>query len=312
MSEDAATTNDGGVVSRSPVAMTASAVALSQLTGSKYRKQRMATGGFQEHLSAPTSQFARKQLEKMGWKEGTGLGKKRDGISTHIKVQKRQENAGLGIERHVAQTQQASSEWWKASLGDTLAKLGSKSEKEKKNKKKRSKNEKDEETKKRSRKDYTDDELFEVTGGARFGMRAGKSRNLAKWKRAESSSELSSSRTDMTAAESSSSSISAIQQLSTIQESSDECANDSSASITKVVTTADTTTVTLITESDLSKDSCVDDERPKKKRKKVKEEEEEYGRTNDAKCSTAKKSNKKKETRAKKDKKNRAKSSASK
>jgi hypothetical protein len=31
----------------------------------------------------------------------------------------------------------------------------------------------------------TDADLFQATGGARFGMRAGKTRNLAKWRRTE-------------------------------------------------------------------------------------------------------------------------------
>ena len=175
-----------------------SALALSQLAGSKHRKQQLSSGVFQEHLAAPPSDFARKQLEKMGWKQGTGLGKKRDGIKSHIKVQKRQENAGLGIDKQTAilQAQKEGEEWWKNSLGDTLAKLSSK--------KKSSSNRKSdkEQDNKRSRKQFTDEELFEATGGARFGMRAGKSRNLAKWKRAES--ELSST-TASTAPESNSS-----------------------------------------------------------------------------------------------------------
>mmetsp|Transcript_5382 Transcript_5382/g.11058 ORF Transcript_5382/g.11058 Transcript_5382/m.11058 type:complete len:252 (+) Transcript_5382:14-769(+) len=145
------------------------ASSMSQLAGSKLRKKM--SGSFQEHVSAPTSDFAVKQLEKMGWTAGTGLGKKRDGVVSHIKVKKREENSGLGIEKHKVEMQRASDDWWKSSLGDTLAKLGSKKGKKKK---------------KEAKKEFTDEELFEATGGARFGMRAGKSRNLAKWRRTES------------------------------------------------------------------------------------------------------------------------------
>lgn len=34
-------------------------------------------------------------LEKMGWKEGEGLGKQNDGIKEHIKVKFKQDNEGL-------------------------------------------------------------------------------------------------------------------------------------------------------------------------------------------------------------------------
>ena len=41
------------------------------------------------------SDFAKKQMEKYGWSEGKGLGKKEDGIQKYIKVQKREEAAGV-------------------------------------------------------------------------------------------------------------------------------------------------------------------------------------------------------------------------
>ena len=142
------------------------------LVGAKLRKT--LAGRLQEHVSAPTSSFARKQLEKMGWQEGTGLGKKRDGIVSHIKVQKRTEQAGLGTERLPAQERQTAESWWKDSLGETLAKLASK----KSGKKKR-----------KHKKEFTDEELFEATGGIRFGTKGGKLRQ-AKWRRAETGSSL--------------------------------------------------------------------------------------------------------------------------
>ncbi|GAX12373.1 hypothetical protein FisN_1Hu306 [Fistulifera solaris] len=147
----------------------ANADVMVDLAGSKLRKKHGSS--LQEHLSAPTSAFARKQLEKMGWTEGTGLGKKRDGITTHVKVKKREEKAGLGIEKVATEKRAAGEQWWKDSLGDTLARLGSKQKKKKSSKRKR---------------EYTDEELFEATGGARFGMRAAPSQKLAKWRRSES------------------------------------------------------------------------------------------------------------------------------
>jgi Pin2-interacting protein X1 len=147
----------------------ATADVMVDLAGSKLRKKHGSS--LQEHLSAPTSAFARKQLEKMGWTEGTGLGKKRDGITTHVKVKKREDKAGLGIEKVATEKRAAGEQWWKDSLGDTLARLGSKQKKKKSSKRKR---------------EYTDEELFEATGGARFGMRAAPTQKLAKWRRSES------------------------------------------------------------------------------------------------------------------------------
>jgi Pin2-interacting protein X1 len=144
------------------------------LAGSKLRKQ--LSGSLQEHVSAPTSTFAKKQLEKMGWSDGTGLGKKRDGITTHIKVKKRKDQEGIGAGKAAADKQASSEQWWKDSLGDTLARLSSKKGKKS-------------DKKKHKRKDYTDEELFEATGGSRFGMRAGITKNLSKWRRSEGDQE---------------------------------------------------------------------------------------------------------------------------
>ena len=157
------------------------------LVGRKMRENNQQN--FREHVSAPTSDFAKKQLEKMGWSEGTGLGKKRDGMTTHIRVKKRKDNVGLGgSEKPDVEAVLGNSEWWKDSLGSTLARLGSK-KKQKLSKKDKKKDKKD--TSKISRKEnkaskkFTDEELFAATGGTRFGMRAGITSNLHKWTRTE-------------------------------------------------------------------------------------------------------------------------------
>lgn len=140
-------------------------MAYTSLSGSKLR-QKLGSS-LNENVSAPTSDFAQNALKKMGWQEGQGLGKKRDGISSHITVTKRQDEVGLGH----SDVSQDTNQWWKDSLSDTLSKLGSKKKK-----------------KKRKQKEYTDEELFEATGGARFGMRAQR-RATAKWARTESQTE---------------------------------------------------------------------------------------------------------------------------
>lgn len=152
-------------------------MAYTSLSGSKLRNKLGAS--LNEGVSAPTSKFAQAQLEKLGWSAGEGLGKNRQGMSSHIKVTKRQDEVGLG---HSGSTEtsakaMATTQWWKDSVGDTLAKLSaSKSKKSKKS------------SSKKRKREYTDEELFEATGGARFGMRAQR-KAKAKWARTESQTE---------------------------------------------------------------------------------------------------------------------------
>jgi len=128
----------------------------------------------------------------MGWTEGTGLGKNRDGMKEHVKIKPRQDEMGLGREKEMAK--EMGNVWWKDSVGGTLARLQQKkkSDKEKKKRKKDKKTSKSKsgESIKTTIKTYTDEELFAATGGARFGMRAQR-RAEGKWKRTESGNELS-------------------------------------------------------------------------------------------------------------------------
>ena len=72
-----------------------SSTSFLDLAGSKLRNQ--LSSSLNESVATGTSEFAKRQLKKLGWKEGEGLGKRRDGITTHIRVQKRvDEQGGLG------------------------------------------------------------------------------------------------------------------------------------------------------------------------------------------------------------------------
>ncbi|KAL7529248.1 hypothetical protein ACHAWF_002900, partial [Thalassiosira exigua] len=138
--------------------------------------------------------FAKRQLEKMGWTEGTGLGKRRDGVKDHVKIRQREDEVGLGREKEAAK--EASNAWWKDCAGGTLARLQQQQKKKSGKEKKSSKREKDgrkdkaksERESTATVKTFTDEELFAATGGARFGMRAQR-RAEGKWKRTESGSE---------------------------------------------------------------------------------------------------------------------------
>ncbi|KAG7351430.1 G-patch domain containing protein [Nitzschia inconspicua] len=161
------------------------------LAGSKHKRKLGAT--LNESAAVGPNDFAKRQLEKLGWKEGTGLGKKRDGRSTHIRVKQRAHESGLGSTSTDIDPVVSADQWWKSSVGNTLAKLSAKqkTKKSKKNSKKEKKKDvSDDDTddvpsQKTRTKVYTDEELFQATGGVRFGMRA-QTQQRSKWKRAES------------------------------------------------------------------------------------------------------------------------------
>jgi len=151
---------------------------VSELCGKKHRAKMAAT--LNESVATGPSEFAKNQLKLMGWKEGEGLGKNRQGIATHIKVEKRKEAEGLGHERQLVQN--ATNQWWTASIGETLSKL-QKPKKDKKSKKR--KREKVDDSP--ATKTFTDEELFAATGGARFGTKGKGRRSEGKWARSEKS-----------------------------------------------------------------------------------------------------------------------------
>eukprot|EP01040_Poterioochromonas_malhamensis_P011274 gene11274-12282_t len=136
------------------------------------------------------SAYAMKLMEKMGWKEGQGLGRNEDGIVKHVAIQKREENIGLGHDKLITTTETMNDNWWGKSFAQTLATFtanistSSDSEDEAK-KKKQKKKEKKEKKEKRESDEAVDvtssgpvdtspslEELFLLTGGKMFGMRA--------------------------------------------------------------------------------------------------------------------------------------------
>ncbi|GMH88488.1 hypothetical protein TL16_g11172 [Triparma laevis f. inornata] len=189
--------------------------------GGKKLQNRMG-GTLNERVAAPVSSFAKKMLHKMGWTEGKGLGKSEQGINTHIVAKKRKDEEGLGQEGALAA--EMGDQWWAGSLEKTMYKMKMKKKMAKKEEKKAKKEAEGEggggegrgsnfnlnvndtfvkkKKKKKARKDVKDlteedlmkgyvekapptsEELFEATGGARFGMRA-QSKQKGKWARSE-------------------------------------------------------------------------------------------------------------------------------
>lgn len=103
--------------------------------------------------------YAMKLMEKMGWKEGQGLGKNEDGMAKHIIITKREDNMGLGLDNSKA-ADSVQEQWWHNSFSQTLAIFSSNiqgsdsdddSKNKKKGKKKDKKNKKDKKTSKKEK-----------------------------------------------------------------------------------------------------------------------------------------------------------------
>jgi len=131
-----------------------------------------------ESQGSAVSSFARRQMEKMGWQEGKGLGKNEDGMASHIKQKKKEDLAGLGADKTTefvvdstlkggAKTSitGGNDNWWHDAFASKLASLGAKDKKKRHKRDREGKSEK-------SLAPPTMEELFAATGGARLGMRA--------------------------------------------------------------------------------------------------------------------------------------------
>jgi Pin2-interacting protein X1 len=148
-----------------------------------------------ENAASKPSAFAMRQMEKMGWTEGKGLGKNETGISKHLSITKREESTGLGSEALDIKAMEETETWWHDAFASKLKALNNKI-KDKKEKKSKSKDKNDAGSTKTSKKRKANDtdntveampsyaDLFKATGGARLGMRA-RAEQTGKLKRTE-------------------------------------------------------------------------------------------------------------------------------
>ncbi|ETI32776.1 hypothetical protein F442_20292 [Phytophthora nicotianae P10297] len=154
--------------------MTGDAAALP-LVGKKLMSK---LGGMaNESAAAEVSDFARRQMEKMGWSAGKGLGKNEQGVKSHVKVKRREELQGVGAEKQEVKEQ--ANQWW-YNVYDRMASkivVDASSDEEGEAKKKKVKKEKKRKRDEKASNDQkfripTDEELFAATGGKLFGRRA--------------------------------------------------------------------------------------------------------------------------------------------
>mmetsp|Transcript_238 Transcript_238/g.290 ORF Transcript_238/g.290 Transcript_238/m.290 type:complete len:285 (-) Transcript_238:1352-2206(-) len=152
---------------------------------------KLAKNGNEFTASSP-SKFALNFLKKLGWKEGDGLGKQRQGRATHVKVVKKDDNLGIGAKD--ANVEDFSSQWWSHGFSSASSKLKSikaSSESDSDSDSGSNSSDSDSESVKeakvslnRDMSTYTEEDiaLFRACGGRRCGKRAGMSQ-VGKWKR---------------------------------------------------------------------------------------------------------------------------------
>eukprot|EP01031_Cornospumella_fuschlensis_P030699 gene30699-37095_t len=122
------------------------------------------------HWKTNKSNFGYRMLAKMGWTEDKGLGKNEDGMSAHVKMKKREDGLGLGME--TVQDDKVGSKAWGSTvtsfnsvlqvLKNNLDEIHRDSEEDSKSKKRSKKSKKDKKDKKRKRSDDNDDNDNEV------------------------------------------------------------------------------------------------------------------------------------------------------
>lgn len=145
--------------------------------GKKYLKKLQEMPN--ESAACSVSDFALRQMQKMGWREGKGLGKREEGVTSSIRVRKRDESIGIGY--GVVSSDTKETQWWYNVYDNIASKVQIECEepKKKRRRKKKAQAPTDKESSDVGCKKHkiawatpTDEELFAATGGKLFGQRA--------------------------------------------------------------------------------------------------------------------------------------------
>ncbi|CAK4632621.1 hypothetical protein LEN26_016528 [Aphanomyces euteiches] len=138
------------------------------IVGKKF--QAKLGGMANEAVASEVSSFAKRQMAKMGWTEGKGLGKNEQGMATHIRVKRRDENMGVGVESK--EKEDASNQWWYNVYNNVANKIVVEASDDESDAKSKKKKKKDKKRKVDALDEPTDEQLFAATGGKLFGRRA--------------------------------------------------------------------------------------------------------------------------------------------
>jgi Pin2-interacting protein X1 len=154
-------------------AAAAAAAAAATSNTSLLGKKALKTLGAQSNDAGggSYSDFARRMMGNMGWKEGEGLGKEKQGRSTFVRVKKKADDAGIGKEAD--ERAKVVDHWHIGAFEDAISAFKHLDTDKKRKKRKRDKPPASEDV-------YQ--EMFARTGGVRMGMRA-RADQTGKWKR---------------------------------------------------------------------------------------------------------------------------------
>lgn len=86
----------------------------------KYRERLLQSSGVSNIRFE--SEYAKKLMMKMGWKEGNGLGKNQHGNTDCVQVKRREDNLGLGKKTFGGPTNWKD-EWWNDAYNNSIKKL---------------------------------------------------------------------------------------------------------------------------------------------------------------------------------------------
>lgn len=88
--------------------------------GDKYRERLLKSSGVSNIRFE--SEYAKKLMVQMGWKEGNGLGKDQNGEKDCVQVKRREDNVGLGRKTLGGPTNWKD-DWWNESYNNSIKKL---------------------------------------------------------------------------------------------------------------------------------------------------------------------------------------------
>lgn len=87
---------------------------------SKYRDRLLQSSGVSNIRFE--SEYAKKLMVKMGWKEGNGLGRQQHGTTDCVQVKRREDNLGLG-KKTLGGPTNWKDDWWNETYNNSIKKL---------------------------------------------------------------------------------------------------------------------------------------------------------------------------------------------